>query len=82
MLSEDVLKATILRKEEIVKERAQARKRVTALNVELAEIIATEDLLTEVVRKELEQLEEHRALFEAGKEEVRNGRPEKRGQTD
>lgn len=82
MLSSDVLKATILRKQEIVNERQQARRKVSELNTELAEIIATEDLLTEVVEREIARRELHESIYEAGKEEVRNGRPLKSTETD
>lgn len=79
MLTQEVLDATVQRKEDIVYERRQARHRVSTLNRELAEIIATEELLREVVAKERKQMQKHAELYAEGLEEVRNAKAESRG---
>lgn len=79
MLSEDVLKATIQRKEDLVSERRSLRSKLVAVNAELAEIIATEEMLKEVVEREREKRERHEELHKEALEEVANGRPENNG---
>lgn len=79
MLTQEILDATLQRKEDIVYERTRTRRRLTDLNKELAEIIATEELLRQVVEKEQKQMEKHARLYEEGLEEVANGTQEKHG---
>lgn len=79
MLTQEILDATLQRKEDIVYERTRTRRRLTDLNKELSEIIATEELLRQVVEKEQKQMEKHARLYEEGLEEVANGTQEKHG---